>query len=883
MAFRPGSRVGQYEIGPLLGAGGMGEVYRARDLTLQRDVAVKAVAGSISHVSTALDRFEREARLLASLNHPHVASIYGTIESGGTRAIVMELVEGPTLADRLSSGALPVADALAIAAEIAEAVEAAHDKGVVHRDLKPANIKFTANGAVKVLDFGIAKAVGRDAVALSEVPTVEATGVGTIVGTAAYMSPEQARGLAVDARTDVWAFGVIVYEMLAGCRAFDGATTSDVVAAVLTSDPDWSRLPSTVPPATVRLLQRCLERDPARRLKHIGAARYAIEDVTSNRGGNAPSTAGRATSRARSWTIAASFVAGAAVVAAWYSLASSARGVSPSPASAAILSMAAPGGEPLYLFAGAIALSPDGSRAAFVTNAADGKPRMWLRTLSAIAPEQLPGAAGGMFPFWSPDGKSLAFFADGQVKVAELENGTVRAVAPWSGPVGGGTWSRDGVIVFTESSGLKRVAAAGGPVTLVVPVRPSDPNWILAAPGFLPDGRHFVYYAGNARRAQGAIMVASLDGGEPRQVMPSGSMAVYAPPGYLLYYRSGEIVAQRFATDRFAVEGDPVVIAAGAWAWSTGGVVALSASDTGMIMFATRRSTQAALRLFDRGGRPAGTLGDAGEWVHVAVSPDDRTLAAEGLDPRSGTGSIWAFDIARNVASRLTPEPTWSLAPAWSFDGTRILYGASREGASDLYVKSAGGVGAEIPLLLSPELKVPTDWTHDGRIVFTSIGGAGMDIAALPEGGVTPAVLVATKADEGSGKVSPDGQWLAYQSNESGRVEVYVRALAGSGRWPVSRNGGWQPRWRRDGKELYFIGGDSTLMAARITASGARFSVAEPETLPIKVPPDVTGWRYRYDVLSLGQRFIAIVPSGRDDTPPIVAIPGWTALVRSKD
>src|SRR5262245_5818000 len=375
----------------------------------------------------------------------------------------MELVEGPTLAERLAAGAHPVNDALPIAARIAEALEAAHGRGVIHRDLKPANIKFAASGAVKILDFGIGKAIAADDAATLEAPTFEATRVGTVIGTAAYMSPEQARGLDVDTRTDIWAFGVILFEMLKGRHAFDGATTSDVIAAVLTADPDWSALPAAVPAGVVRLLQRCLERDPGRRLSTIGAARYAIEDLPSDRPSRAALPLERGTHTLRSpWGISTAFVVGAAAM----FLVVRALDFGPPPAGPAappaILGMSEPPGEPLYLFAGPIALSRDGSRVALVTNSADGKPHVWLRALAAMAPELLRGADGGMYPFWSPDGRALGFFADGQLKIADLASGAIRNLTSWSGPIGGGTWNEDGIIVFADASGLRRVSAANG-------------------------------------------------------------------------------------------------------------------------------------------------------------------------------------------------------------------------------------------------------------------------------------------------------------------------------------------------------------------------------------------------------------------------------------
>ncbi len=790
----------------------------------------------------------------------------------------MEFVDGEDLSQRLARGPMLVDEAVAIARQIIDALEAAHAAGIVHRDLKPANVKIRPDGTVKVLDFGLAKAVETAPGAVGDLansPTLTAhlTTAGVILGTAAYMAPEQAKGRAVDARADIWAFGVVLYEMLAGRQPFSGETTQDVLAAVLTRETDWARLPPTTPDNLLRLLRRCLQRDPARRLRHIADARLELDEPAPISPIGASADGVQPTRR---WQLAA------AIIAIIVAVALAARAIMRPPAAnsasgAPLIFAMSELVEPLYLFAGPVALSPDGTRVALVTNGSDGKPRIWLRALDSATPEVLEGADGGMNPFWSPDSRALGFFVNNELKVIDVVSRTIRTLAPWAGLAGGGTWNRDGIILFADETGLKRVAASGSEVSQVTTAAQTATGpEIQYAPQFLPDGRHYIFFSGNFVSTGGAIVVGSLDSPSTKHLVNTPTMAIYADPGYLLYNRSGELVAQAFDASRLSVEGDPMVLGSGVWGWNSGGMAPMSASKTGVLLYATRRTTTTQLRWFDRSGRPTGTLGEQGEWIHVEVSPDERTVAAERLDPRTGIGTIWTIDIARNVPVRLTPDPVWYLAPVWSPDSRRLAFAASRDGASNLFAKLADGSGPDEPLYRSNELKAPTDWTRDGRVVFNANG----DIKSV-EVGADHKVLSLLKGswNEASGKVSADGRWLAYMSNESGRPEVYVRAVDGGGRWQISRSGGWQPRWRRDGKELFFLSMDSTLTAARVTTTSSVFSAGEPETLPIKVAPDVTGWRYGYDVVAQGQRFVVANPVGKDLTPSLMAIVNWTKLI----
>jgi excisionase family DNA binding protein len=592
MTLTPGTRIGSYEIVALLGAGGMGEVYRARDTTLGREVAIKIVRPGL--VDDFAGRFEREARALAAFNHPHIATLYGIEQFGGTRALVMELVEGDTLADRLAHGPLPVNEALTIAQHIAAALEAAHSKGIVHRDLKPANIKLTPGGHAKVLDFGLAKAMA--GAAIEELPTVaDATQAGVVMGTAPYMSPQQARGQRVERDADIWAFGCVLYEMLSGRRAFAGGTTSDTIANILQGEPDWTALPGALPAEVVRLVRRCLMKDPARRLRDIGDARLEIEELLAS-SGTASSTIAAAipasvsTPRSRRLAVTASIALVAVVAAGLFALRTPGRNTltTPDAPAASVFGMSQPAGESLYLFANPVAVSPDGRQIALVTNGTAGMPRLWLRSLDQLEPTLLAEAAGGIFPFWSPDGRSLGFSAGGQLRVINLASRSVRTLAEVSafGPPYA-SWGSDGTILYSDGlKGLKRISATGGTATTVAAPGPSGESALVAAVQILPDGRQFLYTAVGQQAGEGTLMLGDLESSSRTKVMAVESLARYASPGSLLYARNGDLVAQRFNIATKQIEGDATIVSRGLWV--SGPQSAFSASETGTIALATR-------------------------------------------------------------------------------------------------------------------------------------------------------------------------------------------------------------------------------------------------------------------------------------------------------
>ena len=882
----PGTRVGSYEIRSLLGSGGMGEVYRAADAALGRDVALKVISGGFMASADQHARFEREARALAALNHPNIAAIYGFLPAGDSRAIVMELVEGETLAERLARGPMPIEESLTIARQIAAALEAAHDGGIVHRDLKPSNIRITPANGVKVLDFGLAKSTARLGFD-GHTPTMpDATREGSVVGTAAYMSPEQARGQAVDSRTDIWAFGCVLFEMLTGRSAFTGATTSDIIANVLQREPEWQALPDSLPAAMRRLLRRTLQKDVHRRLHHIADVRLDLDDLAAS-----PATAPTGVApRDRSVRWTRGLAAAGAFVGLFAAGMALERWRTPVPVSSSaapgmsVFGISEPSGEPLYLFADPIKLSPDGRQLAMIVNSPTGQSRLWIRSIDEMAPHAIENTGGAMFPFWSPDGRSLGFISQNRLCVLDVATRAVRTIAPAFGSLGGGTWNRDGTILFVDGvNGIKRVAASGGPVSDVVGRTTLQEGMLALAPQFLPDGRHFLYYLRNIK-AGGSMMVGDLQSAASRPLPSMDVPAIYAHPGYLLFSREGVLAAQRFDSVRLELRGEPAVVGRDLFMWLAGAVMAVTASENGTLAFASRRTPTTQLTWYERSGRPLGTLADPGLWIDAEISPDQRMVAAERLDMRTGTGTLWSIDIARAIVSRITADPSWNLVPRWSRRGDRIAFGSSREGAADLWLTRADGSGGDAALLKSAALTIPTDWLPgDTAIVFDNISGpTAADIFMVPlSGDRTPKPVVQTTFSERSGRVSPNGRWLAYVSNESGNPQVYVRPFdSTAGRRQISRGGGSQPRWRRDGQELFFLSESGRIMAVQVTLGVDTFDASIPVELPVQSEPDVTGWRYTYDAADNGGRFLVIKSTTRDLPPPITVVVNWLTGLR---
>ena len=852
----------------------MGEVYRAKDAKLKRDVALKLLSDSFSRDPDRVARFEREAEVLASLNHPHIAAIYGLEDLDGAYVLVLELVEGETLSDRIAHGPVPIGESIAIAIQIADALEAAHNKGIIHRDLKPTNIKLTPEGAVKVLDFGLAKIVEAQPsnAPLTNSPTMMAASMpGLILGTAAYMSPEQAKGTDVDRTADVWAFGCVLYEMLTGRSAFSGSTLSEVLAEILKTDPDWSRLPADTPDSVRRLLRRALCKERKHRLQHIGDARLELEDTQRR---DAAPPVQRAVTR-REW-IAWSAVAVVTLIAVGLG-ARAFRADTPAPRELRLEITTPPTSDPA-----SFAISPDGQAIVF-EGTAKGRDQLWLRAMNDTTPRALAGTDGALVPFWSADGQSIAFFADGTLKRLDLNGGAVQTLATALVP-SGGSWNRDGVILFTPgpTGPIVRISESGGEP---VPVTRLQPQQLRHGyPHFLPDGRHFLYYARGSADTRG-VYVGQIDGPESRRLFDADSAATYASSGYLLFARQTTLVAQPFDPERIELTGNafPVVpqFAVGTEFPES---AALSASPAGPIAYrsAAGPSDRLGRQLvwFDRSGNVVSRIGDPGELIfNVAASPDGRQLAVQRAV--SGNNDIWLLQTGTGAFVRFTADLADEVRPLWSPDGSRIVFGSSRQGPVDLLWKSATGGGTEEVLVASPPyVKSATDWSRDGRFLLYRVADPknGFDLWALPMTGERkPFPVVQTPFDEREPQFSPDSKWIAYQSNESGRFEIYVQPFPGPGRkWAISTQGGAQVRWRSDARELFYLALDGRLMAASVRLAPDDGTVQADAPVPLfatrvgAAVPAIDG--QQYIVSPDGQRFLMNTVTDASTSASIVVI-----------
>jgi serine/threonine-protein kinase len=859
-----GRQLGSYQVVSLLGVGGMGEVYQARDTKLGRDVAVKVLPPGLIHDADRLARFQREARMLAALNHPNIATIHGLEQSDGVHYLVMELVPGQTLAERISKGALPVEEALKVAGQVAEALEAAHEKGVIHRDLKPANVKVTPEGRVKVLDFGLAKAFASDTeVDLSQAPTLSEEG--RILGTPAYMSPEQARGKAVDKRTDIWAFGCVLCELLTGKRAFRGETIQDTIAAVLELEPDLQGLPPLSPAKIRELLRRCLQKDPQRRLRDIGDARIEIEELLA-----APATGGPTTPAKRAhmrwqgalpWGVASLLLAAITGITIW-----NLNPAPPRPVSRTVITLP-PGQQLAGLDGPAVALSPDGTRLAYVARQG-GTQQVYLRAIDSLEAKPIAGTEGAVNPFFSPDGQWLGFFASGKLKKISMSGGAALTLGDAVGPRGA-SWGSQGMIALaTLSAGvLQQVSDAGGTPQGLTRLEKgeTDHGW----PEFLPGGKAVLFAAGTSSTSwpSAQIAVQSVGTGERRNLVQGGMYPHYAPSGHLIYTQGGNVMAVPFNSQRLADTGTAVPVLEGVLQSTSTGAAQYSFSATGSLVYIPGdvhvQTAQRRLVWVSRNGAEQPLTAPAHAYRWPRLSPDGHRIALV-IDEQET--QVWLYDLfSGRPLTRLTFEGNDNLFPVWTPDGKRIAFASNKEGQLNIFWQLADGSGGLERLTTG----VPMSWSPDGQLLafvdFTPTTGA--DIWVLRLGDRKAQLFLQTPFNEGVPQFSPDGRWIAYISDKSGRNEIYVQPYPGTGGlWQISTEGGAEPVWNRNGRELFYRIGDK-MMAVDITTQPS-FSIGKSRMLfegrylpgALKLP--------NYAVSPDGQRFLMLKPVEQDQATP---------------
>jgi serine/threonine protein kinase/Tol biopolymer transport system component len=888
-----GRQLGPYTIVAPLGAGGMGEVYRAHDSKLGRDVAIKILPSQFTADPERRSRFAREARLLATLNHPHIGAIYGLEDIDGAAALILELVEGPSLADRLTHGPLPIAEALAIARQLADALDAAHEHGIVHRDLKPANIVLrgatkasglpSSDPHAKVLDFGLAKtiAVWLDNGLIQPSGSGDGTADGRILGTPTYMSPEQVRGQAVDKRTDIWAFGCVLYEMLAGRPPFGGETMSDTFVSILEREPDWAALPAPQTPSAIRtLLERCLRKDPRNRLHDIADALIEIDDRnkptawTASAFDAAPEGSARGRERL-GWVVAAALAValGGTVLLT--------RRHAPAEPTLVEFPILPPEGSKFTKQQVEFAVSPDGRDVAFIANSKSGS-SLWVRSLAAVDPRPLRGTEGARNPFWSPDSQSIGFFAGNQLKTV-LASGEA-AVVPYPGSeshppvmdaIGGapsGTWSSQDIVVFGPSNdgSLRQTNMKRG--GMPTPVTTRETAVVHRRPKFLPDGQRFLYLSG-----QSELRVGSLTTADTIVIGTFESPAVYSA-GHLLFTRGGNLMAQPFNEETLRLDGNPVPLRVQV----SVGMPGYSASPNGPLVFLPPPTTEPQLTWLDRDGRRVGLVGDTGVvGGNLDLSPDGQHVAFSSNDA-TGHSDIWLMEVATGRATPLTDNAAGNTDAAWSPHGKHIVFNSSRLGGLSLFLRASDGSGVDVPLVKYEKAVAKNfavaSWSRADVLIFNAYDQSDFDLWTLSMSGHrTPKVFLSSKHSEMNGTFSPDGRWVAYQSNASGRYEVIVRPYPNKDpAQTISHDGGKYPRWRGDGKELFFVSPDGTLMAAVFDAVTGR-SRGVPQ--PLFATQIRFGDNRPYAVDKFGQRFLLKVAPD----PRLVAVMDWRALVNRTD
>ncbi len=857
MALNPGTKLGVYEIGATLGSGGMGDVYRARDTKLGREVAVKVLPESFARDPERVARFEREARLLASLNHPGIATLYGFEMTDGVHYLVMELVEGETLAERIARHPVPIEEAISLFRQIAEAIEAAHEKGIVHRDLKPANIKVTPEGVVKVLDFGLAKAFVEENASseLSQSPTItrHATATGAIMGTAAYMSPEQARGKAVDKRTDIWAFGCCLFEALTGKVAFLGETVSDTLVRILDKEPEWNALPESAPEL---LIQRCLRKDPHRRLQAIGDARVELEEDTGVRGhGEA--------AQPRTSRLAVLIAIVATGIAVWSVLSRSPGASMPNVRAAIPL----PAGAELAIWrTTTVAISPDGELIALVASR-DNTRQLFLRSLDVMDAQLIDGTEGATMPFFSPDSRWLGFLVGDNLMKVAVTGGALVAIAETGGNVRGASWGDDDWIVFAPSGsvGLARVSAEGGVIEILTTPARDRREKSHRFPEVLPgaDAVLFTLATGDIETFDdGSIAVHSLETGDYRVLLEGGTNPRYSATGHLVYAHGDSLFAVRFDASALQVKGTPVPVLDGVTSSLAFGPAEFSVARNGSLIYAAggSRSQENLVVWVDRQGLLEPLIDTPRAFRAPSLSPDGRFLAL-WIDG-ANTG-VWVYDIARDSLSRLAFGFD-NIDPSWTPDGSRITFTSTRDGPHDIFWQPADGSGPAESLVTGPHNQDDSSWSPDGTtLLFVEASPETRDDVSLfrIEGERTTEIFLQTTANERNPAFSPDARWVAYQSDESGQFEVYLTPFPDPSRkWQVSTGGGTDAVWNPTGGELFYRNGDA-VMAVTVSTNGE---------LVLGKPRRLFDRRFLdgFDVTPDGQRFVMVIPDESAAPPP---------------
>ncbi len=882
MKINIGQHLGDFEVSAVLGKGGMGEVWRAVDSRLGREVALKVLPDDFADDGERHARFEREAKTLASVNNLNIATLYGLEHIDGQHVLVMELVEGPGLDEIIARGPVPIDEAVSIALQIAEGLEAAHEAGIVHRDLKPANIKLRPDGTVKVLDFGLAKAWetdgGDSSLSLSPTITANTTAAGVILGTAAYMAPEQAAGTAADRRADIWAFGVVLWEMLTGQKLFNGETVSHVLAAVLKDEVALGELPPAAPPYLKKLIGRCLQKNRKQRLQAIGDARIAIQEGQE---GEPAAAAVEGQPRRSSRLVWVSAAAAGVVAAALGLLVWSGRGeeipvvratIPPPPGTVFHLDPLNPG---------AATLAPDGSKIVFSARSAERNFMLYVRAINQSEAHALANTEGGHYPFWSPNGEWIGFMADSKLKKIKASGGPALTIC--DAPDGkGGTWNDDGVIVFGPDSDtpLHLVAAGGGESTPITELDLEAGDNSHRLPRFLPGGQYLTYFARNsAGDSQSTVRIIGLEeGGTGRDLLVSNATASFAA-GHLLFMRDRMLMAQPFDLKAAEFDGDPFPLAEDVIVRALTGAGVFSATDNGVLVYQTGgREVGRRLHWFDRNDISTGQIGDEAVYEHVVLSPDGSTAAVVILDTLTGKEDIWLVDLESGLRSRFTFDKANDSYPVWSPDGKSLVFASRRSGTRAIYRKPVAGLG-DVALLYSADVDIfPNSWSPDGRFIAFNQPGQELDpdlwILDL-EGGPSAELFYQTETAGAAARFSPDGRWLAYWSQESGRGEVYVTPFPGPGRrWQVSRNSGTWFEWRADGREIFFQEENGPLKSVSVDGRGASFSIgAEELRMTLGISTDSGA---KFSVAPDGQKILAVINSKDAHSTALNLVVGWT-------